>query len=139
MKKEKLKSGVEFKSKPEKMAREDKTRVDPKMGKMGGSELGAERESLSAKKAPMVAHGLPHKGMKAPRPASHELGDVREAPESKPSMNHKEPAHAVGAGDQSKAPSSKKAALPMQDAPEGVKGVNGGMPHALGKVGRDQV
>lgn len=110
-----------------------------KMNKMSGKQLGEARPESSGKAAPMAAHNLPHKGMKAPRPASHSLGDVRKAPASQPGMNHKEPSHPMKAGDQSMAPSSKKGSLPSQDAPEGVKGVNGGMSHALGKVGRDQI
>ena len=142
MKKEKLKSGVEFKSKPEKMARADKTRPDAKMGKMGGEELGEAPHAVSSKAAPMAAHGLQHKGMKAPRPASHSLGDVRKAPASEPGMNMK--GQALGGekpaeGEQSKAPDHKKKAMPMEHAPAGVAGVNGGQSHALGKVGRDQV
>lgn len=65
------------------------------------------------------------KGMKAPRPAgySKEL-DPSKAPQHS-GAKHKDPAYA-GEMDQSKAPSHMKKALPLQDAPEGVKGVNEG-------------
>lgn len=68
--------------------------------------------------------------------------DQSKAPATKPSMQHVEPPHPVQAGDQSKAPSSKKAALPSKDAPPGVKGVNEGMSMALpqsGKPGESKV
>lgn len=77
------------------------------------------------------------KGMKAPRPASHkqEEGAQSKAPATKPSMQHVEPAHALGEGAQSKAPSHKKAALPTKDAPPGVKGVNEGSALEMPKGG----
>ncbi len=75
------------------------------------------------------------KGMKAPRPGAGPEMDQSKAPKTKPSMQHKEPAHPVMPGDQSKAPEHKKAALPMQDAPPGVAGVNGGREVALPKAG----
>lgn len=75
------------------------------------------------------------KGMKAPRPAAGPAMDQSAAPKTKPSMQHKEPAHPVMPGDQSMAPSHKKAALPMQDAPPGVSGVNGGSAMSLPKGG----
>ena len=62
-------------------------------------------------------------------------GDQSMAPKNKPSMQHKEPSHAVKPGDQSMAPAHKKAALPMQDAPPGVAGVNGGSSMALPQGG----
>lgn len=72
-------------------------------------------------------------------------GDQSMAPATKPSMKHKEPsgpfskpasgAKAPEFGDQSKAPDHKKKALPMQDAPPGVAGVNGGSPVAMPKGG----
>ncbi len=64
-----------------------------------------------------------------------QAGDQSMAPKTSPSMQHKEPSHAVKPGDQSMAPSHKKSALPMQDAPPGVSGVNGGSPMALPKGG----
>lgn len=76
-----------------------------------------------------------HKGMKAPRPAAGPMMDQSAAPKNKPSMQHKEPAHPVMPGDQSMAPQHKKAALPMQDAPPGVAGVNGGSPCEMPKAG----
>jgi len=75
------------------------------------------------------------KGMKAPRPAAGPAMDQSAAPKTKPSMQHKEPAHPVKPGDQSMAPSHRKAALPMQDAPPGASGVNGGSSMSLPKGG----
>lgn len=77
------------------------------------------------------------KGMKAPRPGAYKQEEKAQsnAPKTKPSMQHKEPAHALGEGAQSKAPDHKKKALPTQDAPAGVAGVNGGSSHALPKGG----
>lgn len=57
------------------------------------------------------------------------------APKHKPSMQHKEPSYPVKPGDQSMAPSHKKASLPMQDAPPGVSSVNGGSPMQMPKGG----
>lgn len=75
------------------------------------------------------------KGMKlAPQGQAHGM-DQSKAPAHKPSMQHKEPAHPVMPGDQSMAPSHKKAALPMQDAPAGASGVNGGSSMSLPKGG----
>lgn len=76
-----------------------------------------------------------NKGMKAPRPAAYGAMDQSAAPKHKPSMQHKEPSHPVQAGDQSMAPDHKKKALPSQDAPPGVSGVNGGSPMAMPKSG----
>jgi hypothetical protein len=80
---------------------------------------------------------LKHKGMKAPRPGSYKLDEdaQKDAPKVKPSMQHKEPAYAKEEGAQSKAPSVKKKALPSQDAPPGVKGVNAGDAHPMPKGG----
>jgi hypothetical protein len=75
------------------------------------------------------------KGMKAPRPAAYGKMDQSAAPKNSPSMQHKEPSHPVSSGDQSMAPDHKKKALPMQDAPEGVSGVNGGSSLAMPKGG----
>lgn len=67
------------------------------------------------------------------------------APKTTPSMKHKEPSAQYQypkAGEQSMAPSTKKTGLPSQDAPPGVKGVNGGSPAALptsGKPGESKV
>jgi len=76
------------------------------------------------------------KGMKLPK---HDMGapklDPSAAPATKPSMKHKEPSIPVMPGDQSMAPGSKKKALPMQDAPPGVAGVNGGSSMELPKGG----
>ena len=86
-----------------------------------------------------------NKGMKAPRPPAYaKPGEdmASDAPKTKPSMQHKEPAHPVKAGDQSMAPSTKKAALPSQDAPPGTAGVNGGSSMAMpkgGSVGETEV
>lgn len=62
-------------------------------------------------------------------------GDQSMAPAHKPSMKHKEPAHPVMPGDQSMSPSSKKTALPSQDAPAGASSPNGGSSMALPKGG----
>lgn len=62
-------------------------------------------------------------------------GDQSMAPQHKPSMKHKEPSLPVKPGDQSMAPDTKKKGLPMQDAPPGVAGVNGGSSVALPKGG----
>lgn len=81
------------------------------------------------------------KGMKAPRPdKSMKAGaeEAKMAPKTKPSMQHKEPAGPFSSpkgGEQSMAPSHKKKALPMQDAPKGVSGVNGGSPVSMPKGG----
>lgn len=72
---------------------------------------------------------LKHKGMKAPRPGAYKLDEssaAKEAPKTKPSMQHKEPSYSKEEGMQSKAPDHKKKALPTQDAPAGASGVNGG-------------
>ena len=84
------------------------------------------------------------KGMKAPRPGAYKMGDSAQsdAPKVKPSMQHKEPSMAKEEGMQSKAPDHKKKALPSQDAPEGVKGVNEGSAQAMptgGGVGESKV
>lgn len=79
-----------------------------------------------------------HKGMKAPRPGAYGLDEskaAKEAPKTKPSMQHKEPAHEMKPEMASQAPQHKKAALPSKDAPEGVKGVNEGKEHQLPKSG----
>ena len=60
------------------------------------------------------------------------------APKHKPSMKHKEPAGPFSApkgGEQSMAPSHKKKALPMQDAPKGASAPNGGASVAMPKGG----
>ena len=77
------------------------------------------------------------KGMKAPRPDSYKLDEdaQSDAPETKPSMQHKEPAFPQAEGAQSKAPDHKKKALPTKDAPPGAKGVNEGGEHTLPKSG----
>jgi len=77
------------------------------------------------------------KGMKAPRPAAHACGPDAQsaAPKVKPGMNHKEPSYPKEDGAQSKAPDHKKKALPTQDAPQGVKGVNEGSAQAMPKGG----
>lgn len=79
-----------------------------------------------------------HKGMKAPRPGSHKVDETKaakEAPKTKPSMQHKEPSHKMESGMQSMAPDHKKKALPTKDAPAGVKGVNEGSSVAMPKGG----
>jgi hypothetical protein len=75
------------------------------------------------------------KGMKLGQRGEAHSMDQSKAPATKPSMQHKEPAHPVMPGDQSMAPAHRKAALPMQDAPPGVAGVNGGSSVALPKSG----
>lgn len=78
------------------------------------------------------------KGMKAPRPAAYSqdtTAAAKDAPKTKPSMQHKEPAYSKEEGMQSKAPTHKKQALPTQDAPPGVKGVNEGSSVAMPKGG----
>lgn len=78
------------------------------------------------------------KGMKAPRPSGYgqdETKAVKSAPKTKPSMQHKEPPYAKEEGMQSKPPSTKKKALPSQDAPEGASSPNGGKPQSLPKGG----
>jgi hypothetical protein len=77
------------------------------------------------------------KGMKAPRPGSYKQDEdaQSDAPKTEPSMQHKEPAYSKEEGMQSKAPTTKKKALPTQDAPPGVKGVNEGTEHTLPKSG----
>jgi len=67
------------------------------------------------------------------------------APAHKPSMQHLEPAGPFGVpknGEQSMAPEHKKKALPLKDAPAGVKGVNEGASLAMpkgGSVGETEV
>lgn len=95
------------------------------------------KKSMSGVSAPC----LPHKGAKAPRPPSKELGDVKAAPKSKPSMQHKEPKAQYQYpknGEQSMPLDHKKKALPHQDAPEGVKGVNEGDAMSLPKMDKDR-
>lgn len=75
------------------------------------------------------------KGMKLGSQGEAHGMDQSKAPAHRPSMQHKEPSHPVKPGDQSMAPSHKKAALPSQDAPPGVAGVNGGSPMSLPKSG----
>lgn len=84
-----------------------------------------------------------HKGKKAPKAdmKAPKL-DPSAAPKVKPGMKHKEPAGPYGRpqggrheGEQSAAPSHKAKSLPSQDAPKGVKGVNGGESMALPKSG----
>lgn len=68
--------------------------------------------------------------------------DQSAAPATKPSMKKSHPAHAISSGDQSKAPEHNKKSLPMEHAPAGVAGPNGGqsvtMPKS-GKVGESEV
>lgn len=84
-----------------------------------------------------------HKGMKAPKAdmKAPKL-DQSAAPKVKPGMQHKEPAGPYSRpkggchdGEQSKAPSHKKAALPTQDAPKGVSTPNGGASVSMPKGG----
>lgn len=64
---------------------------------------------------------------------AHKLGDVKAAPSAKGSV-HKEPAYEKVSSQMVKeAPSTKKKALPLADAPPGVAGVNGGQPIAMPK------
>lgn len=61
------------------------------------------------------------------------LGDVKSAPSSKGSP-HKDPSYdKISAQMVKEAPSAKKKALPLADAPQGVAGVNGGESIALPK------
>ncbi len=77
-----------------------------------------------------------HKGMKAPRPdMSAPALDQSSAPKHKPSMQHKEPSMPMKPEMASMAPDTKKKALPSQDAPKGVSGVNGGTSMSLPKSG----
>jgi hypothetical protein len=91
-----------------------------------------------------------HKGakVKEDQKASHgtDVADKASmAPAHKPSMKHAEPAGPFQYpknGEQSMAPSHKKQALPLQDAPKGVKGVNDGSSMSLpkgGSVGEGEV
>jgi hypothetical protein len=68
--------------------------------------------------------------------------DQSAAPATKPSMKKMHPSHPVMSGDQSKAPEHKSKVLPMEHAPAGVAGPNGGqsvnMPKS-GKVGESEV
>jgi len=94
-----------------------------------------------AKKSMSNEPKLPSKGAKCPRPPSKELGDVKAAPKTKPSMQHKEPQAQYQYpknGEQSMKLDHKKKALPQKDAPEGVKGVNEGESMPLPKVGEDR-
>ena len=64
---------------------------------------------------------------------AHKLGDVKAAPSAKGSV-HKDPAYGkISAQMVKEAPSTKKKALPLADAPPGVAGVNGGESIALPK------
>jgi hypothetical protein len=68
--------------------------------------------------------------------------DQSMAPATKPSMKKSHPAHAIKPGDQSMAPEHKSKGLPMEHAPAGVKGPNGGESLAMpksGKVGESEV
>lgn len=80
-----------------------------------------------------------HKGMKAPRPGAYGMDETKaakDAPKTKPSMQHKEPSYSKEENMQSKAPSTKKKALPTKDAPPGVTpGVNMGKSHEMPKGG----
>lgn len=71
-------------------------------------------------------HALKVKGMKAPRPASANLGDIKKGPKVKPSMNEKAPAFKLPENAQSMELDTKKKAMTLDCAPEGVKGVNAG-------------
>lgn len=64
---------------------------------------------------------------------AHKLGDVKAAPSAKGSP-HKDPSYGkISAQMVKEAPSAKKQALPLADAPQGVAGVNGGESIALPK------
>lgn len=64
---------------------------------------------------------------------AQKLGDVKAAPSAKGSV-HKEPSYdKISAEMVKSAPSAKKKALPMADAPAGVAGVNGGQSIAMPK------
>jgi len=78
-------------------------------------------------------HQLKHKGMKAPKPDSAQLGDVKAAPKHKPKMNYKEPAFKLQSDAQSMAPDHKKKSMPHDCAPEGVSSVNGGNSYPMEK------
>jgi len=81
------------------------------------------------KKTIKAEHALKHKGMKAPRPKQGMELDASSAPKHRPSMQHKEPTGQFKEpknGEQSQKLDHKKKALPSKDAPEGVKGPNGG-------------
>lgn len=78
------------------------------------------------------------KGMKAPRPDAYKMDTTaaaKDAPKTKPSMQHSEPSHPMKPEMASMAPDHKKKALPTKDAPPGAKGVNEGTSHTLPKSG----
>ena len=83
------------------------------------------------------------KGMKAPRPDMQAPAlDPSSAPKHKPSMQHKEPSMPMKPEMASMAPDHKKKAMPSQDAPSGVKGVNEGSAMSLpqsGKQGESEI
>lgn len=85
-----------------------------------------------------------HKGMKVSEDAKSSCSPkefsekASMAPKHKPSMKHKEPSASYQypkGGEQSMAPSHKKQALPMQDAPKGASAPNGGKSMSLPKSG----
>ena len=91
-----------------------------------------------AKKSTGAESAYKSKGMKAPKPEAGPKLDQSSAPKTKPSMKHKEPRTEFKSpkdGEQSAAPTVKKVALPREDAPKGVLGVNEGSSIALPKSG----
>ena len=87
----------------------------------------------------MAKMAYKHKGIKAHRPEmSAPKLDQSSAPKNSPSMKHAEPSAQYQypkAGEQSMKLDHSKKALPTQDAPPGVGGVNAGSSMALPKSG----